>query len=108
MNKNYFEVIPFMEIKYYVEQTCLMYLKLKETGKAIKKLNKNMDLNKFDTVSIFENIIKLLTDEEALIIKNDFIKERGNANWYLNHWCKSSYYKYKHDAINKFLYLFFS
>lgn len=111
MKINYeIEKIPYTEKKALLANTCLMYKKLKSTEESFKKFEfkEEWDLNKYDAVSIFEKITKLLNEDEYIILKNDFINVKQDRNWYLDYWSKSSYYKYKHETIDKFLYLFFS
>ena len=110
MTKNKILDIPFMDKKNYVMQTCLMYKKLKDTRENYeeKEFEKDFNLKKYDPISLFEKIIKMLSTDEELIIRKEFLERNGSSNWYLDYWSKSSYYKYKHEAINKFLMLFFS
>lgn len=110
MNKTNINDISFIQKKNFVKQSCLMYNKIKKTRETLKRFNgeKKYDLGKFDPISLFENILQLLDRNEKLIIEKDFIGEPERSNWYLDYWSKSSYYKYKNDAVDKFLNLLFS
>ena len=102
--------IPYPERKGFVKQSCLIFKKVKTTRNKFAAL-KGYDeykLLELDPESIFERIMKLLDQDERLIIENDFLDKSERTNWYLDYWSKSSYYKYKHEAINKFIYLLFS
>lgn len=102
------ENIPYKERKDFVLKSCLMYGKIIKQREYLKRFKGNINLNNIDTISLFENILELLNRDECLIIQNDFIKGEEYSNWYLDHWSKSTYYKYKHEAINKLIYLLFS
>lgn len=110
MTKETIEKIPFMERKHFVQNACLMYRKMiKAKDKLLLLSNSNkLNMSKFNGISLFEEIISLLNKDEALVIKKDFMDTDYKGEWYLDHWCKTSYYKIKHEAVNKFIYLLFS
>ena len=110
MNEEYFKKIPFSKKKEFVENICLIYLKIKLVKKQFLKYKKsnNFSLDKFNGISVFDNILNLMNKNEKLIINNDFLDINCNTHWYLEHWCKATYYKFKHQTLNKFLFLFFS
>ena len=108
--EKYLQSIPYKERKQFVNLVCLMYRKIQKQESSFKRLhgNKNFSLEKYDVISMFEMILTTLSQVESLIIKKDFLDEKEYTNWYLDHWSKSTYYKHKHEAINKFIYLLFS
>ncbi len=107
MNKWDIDKIPYKEKKEFVLKSCLLYGKMLKQKQHMNRYDKEAKWYNLDGVSMFENILDLLTQNENLIIKNDFIKNIEYTNLYLDHWCKTTYYKYKNDAINKFIYLLF-
>ena len=109
MNEEYFKKIPLSKKKEFVKKICLIYLKIKLIKKQFIKHKKsnNLSFDKFNGISVFDNILNLMNKNEKLIINNEFLNLNDNTHWYLEHWCKATYYKFKHQTIDKFLFLFF-
>ena len=104
--------IPLKEKKLLVSEACLMFQKLKKTS----QLNKNMlisdklkqkNILNIKSLSIFETILSLLSEDEVRIIQNDFIKKK-KSDWYQDHWSKTTYYKIKNRSIDRFIFLLFA
>ncbi|NQZ66138.1 MAG: hypothetical protein HRT99_02895 [Mycoplasmatales bacterium] len=107
MNKWQIENIPYKERKDFVLKICLMYAKMIKQKEYMKRFDLKIKWGDIGGISLFENILELLTRDECMIIKKDFIKNDEYSNWYLDYWSKTTYYKYKNEAMNKLIYLLF-
>ena len=99
--------LNFKDKSNFVYQACQMYVKVRSSITIFEKQGIKTRKNiKF--TSMFEGVISLLNEEEKVVYKNDFLDEKENSNWYLSYWSKSTYYKKKHEFVEKFISSFFS
>lgn len=54
-----------------------------------------------------EKAMLQLTRAQAQIIERDFIKE-AKPDWWMDYYSKSTYYRYKHEAVDRILWLLYS
>ena len=114
MNLCQIEKIPFKDKKMLVHEACLMYKKLKQLVRMSGNFKnsapidlREQNLKNFESFSMFETILGLLSPEQNIVIENEFLKNR-EATWYEEKWSKSTYYKIKHQTVDQFIYLLFS
>jgi hypothetical protein len=50
-------------------------------------------------------ILDCIEKDHCLIIKNDFLHQNDDYLWWNDYWCKDTYYKKKHDAVDNFLFM---
>ncbi|MCK5867333.1 MAG: hypothetical protein KAG14_02960 [Mycoplasmataceae bacterium] len=105
MNKT--KDLKFKDKSNFVYHACQMYMKVK-TSKSIFEEQGIKSRKNIKFTSMFEGVISLLNDGEKAVYKNDFLDEKSNSNWYLSYWSKSTYYKKKHEFVEKFIRSFFS
>lgn len=112
--------IPYKEKKMLVASICQMYKRLdavKEfvNGKRNKEGDDPENLNDritevgrehFRSSSLFEMILNLMNPEQAMIIRNDFLGDKGD-NWHVEYWSRTTYFTVKKSAIDSFLFLFY-
>ncbi|MCK5807334.1 MAG: hypothetical protein KAG91_02985 [Mycoplasmataceae bacterium] len=99
--------LNFRDKSNFVYQACQMYIKVKKTTPIFKQKGIRVRKNiKF--TSMFEGVISLLSVSEKAVYINDFLDEKENSDWYLSYWSKSTYYKKKHEFVEKFISSFFS
>ncbi|WP_027120573.1 MG284/MPN403 family protein [Mycoplasmopsis lipofaciens] len=79
-----------------------------ECAKLKKINNANLDLNKKITLPLnkLNKVLRLLSKNSLLIIRNDFINKYKSKNWFEQYFSKTTYYKYKREALEEFLYLY--
>lgn len=107
--------ITLKEKKELVHNACLLYKKLNLYKEFVQqKLENNIsdrieDVNRktFRSASLFETLLNMLTDEQRMVIENNFIKN-SKENWWEKKWSKATYYKIFNEAIDNFLFLFYA
>lgn len=109
------EQLDFASKKKLVRDACHLYLRIKNLNISNKIASKyNMSVkrqleidNNLKIKSFFEQVLDLLSPTSHLIIENLYLKRDISKNWFDKYFCKTTYYKRKHDAIDEFLaYLF--
>lgn len=115
---NFMEInqVPYKDKRRLVTDICFMYKKIKQTkayfslnGWEVNDIIKNKNLFDGKHISFFEVILEMLPLNNQEIIKKDFLEpDKYVRNWYEEKYSKSTYYKFKHEAVNKFLLLFFA
>ena len=109
------ELIPLSKKKIIVKEMCFLYKKLKlleinqKNGKKLMDENKIQEqkMNILKSKSIFESILELLDKNQQLIIKKEFL-DNIKEDWSDDYWSKSTFYKRKHEAINRFLFYLYA
>lgn len=114
MNLLDIQKIPLREKKFLIGEVCLMYNKLKAVAKlSSEKSNelndrvKRINMINEKTISMFDTIIALLSEDQAEIIINEFVLGQ-KSSWENARWSKTTYYNIKNEAIDQFIYLLFS
>lgn len=108
--------IPYKQKKRLVSDICFMYKRIKKTknyftlnGWEVNDVVKNKNIFDGRNISFFEVILKMLPANNQEIITKDFLEPDDHLrNWHQNFYSKTTYYKLKHEAIDKFLLLFFA
>lgn len=59
------------------------------------------------TESIYMKMLNSLDEDEKLIIKNDFMKNRNSKEWFNRYWEKDKYKNIYNRTIESFYYLFY-
>lgn len=80
-----------------------VYKKIILFEKAFKNKNKLKLEKSVGNKAIIEIALSLLSEQHSLIIRKDFLDDEKYSEWYLGYFCKSTYYKLKHDAVNALL-----
>ena len=78
-----------------------------DNGVSIKPMYIRVTLQENERISTFEMLFGLLSKEEQLVISNDFIIQ-SDQEWWKSTWSKTTYYKLKHNAVDKFVGLLYS
>lgn len=113
MNLEYIKTIPSKEKKLLIYESCLIYKRLKQTTIDMTNKNKlsdvitNKNINGIKSLSLFETLLGLLSQEHQTIITNDFIEEK-NEDWYKEFWSRSKYYTLRGKAIDHFVFLLYA
>lgn len=58
--------------------------------------------DKVEFMFYVESILKMMPQDYALIIRNDFLKKR-NEKWWQAYFTKSTYYRKKNRAVDEFV-----
>lgn len=99
--------IPTKDKKRVVNSWCEMYTRMKNI--VIKRANGNTKIAIEAKISTFDAILNSLSEEHRLIIENDFIYVNNrDPHWREERWSKSTYYKFKNEAMNAFLILMYA
>ena len=80
-----------------------MYKKIKIFETSLKESPKNVLADKVGNLKIFDIAISTLSEEHKRIIENDFMSLERKRRWYEDFYCKSTYYKLRHQAIDAVL-----
>lgn len=80
-----------------------MYKKIKIFEESLKESPKNVLADKIGNLKIFDVAISTLSEEHKRIIENDFMSIERKRRWYEDFYCKSTYYKLKHQAVDAVL-----
>ena len=80
-----------------------MYKKIKIFETSLKESPKNVLADKVGNLKIFDIAISTLSEEHKRIIENDFMSIERKRRWYEDFYCKSTYYKLRHQAIDAVL-----
>ena len=80
-----------------------MYKKIKVFEQSLKESPKNILANKAGNCKIFDIAISTLSEEHKRIIENDFMALEKKRRWYEDFYCKSTYYKLRHQAVDAVL-----
>ena len=80
-----------------------MYKKIKIFEESLKESPKNVLADKIGNLKIFDIAISTLSEEHKRIIQNDFMSIERTRRWYEDFYCKSTYYKLKHQAVDAVL-----
>ena len=110
--------IPFTRKKALIRESCLMYKLIKNRINQIEAVAESNDivmkpihikvaLQEHKRASTFEMLFGLLEKEEQTLISNDFLLV-SDYDWWRKTYSKSTYYKLKHQAIDKFVGLLYS
>lgn len=76
--------------------------------KTIERGDKvNILKNIFKPKNKSQHILSIMKPELAQIIKEDFLKSQSK-NWFKDYYSKNTYYKYRKQAVEEFLYHYFN
>lgn len=99
--------IPFKDRRRVTTFCFDMYKKMKNVVITIAKGEDKIAVQK--NLSVFEAILSHLSEEHRLIIEKDFINvDNRKPHWSQEIWSKSTYYKFKNEAMNAFLLLLYA
>ncbi|VEU77168.1 MG284/MPN403 family protein [Mycoplasmopsis columbina] len=111
--QTYFHNMSNIEKYKSVENICFLELSKSKSQRwdALKNSYSELQnkdeykLNKFYSNN-FSKVLACLTDISKMIIENEFLNNNKNKSWYLLYFSKTTYYKYRNNAIDEFLFYY--
>ncbi|WP_322935219.1 hypothetical protein RRG40_01150 [Mycoplasmopsis felis] len=79
---------------------------LKDTTKEIQQVEKCLE----DKNNVIHTILNYLTPRNASIIEKCYLDKvtKHNTTWYSDHFSKTTFYKYKKEAVSQFVNYFYN
>ncbi|EGV00492.1 hypothetical protein MCSF7_03038 [Mycoplasmopsis columbina SF7] len=106
MKLNYFSNMSSKE-KYKTVQYICNIEKLNDKNFQLASHNQNNIVSAgLKPVNKLKKTLALLSEHSKLIIEKDFLNKYGDKRWMDDLFSKATYYKYKNNAVEEFLYFY--
>ncbi|MDJ1645605.1 MG284/MPN403 family protein [Mycoplasma phocimorsus] len=103
--------LTFAEKQKLIKDACQMYrrygtmiIKKNSDRFSVIELKKHLsEIKNVKFLSIFDQVLNLLSPTSYLIIYNDYINQNSKKDWKDMYFSKTTYYKRKHQAVDEFI-----